>query len=52
MKGGVLIGIILVTVVVWVVDGSAPTKVAELPQLHYGVWKVRPHSRSVPAYQS
>lgn len=50
-----LIGIILVTVVVWVVDGSAPTKVAELPQLHYGVWKVRPHysgCRPVPAYQS
>lgn len=37
MKGGVLAGIVLITLTVWVADGSGPTALAEVPHLHYGV---------------
>lgn len=37
MKGGVLAGIVLITLTVWVVDGSGPAAFAEVPHLQYGV---------------
>lgn len=37
VKGGVLAGIVLITVVVWVVDQDGPAHIAEVPHLQYGV---------------
>jgi MFS superfamily sulfate permease-like transporter len=37
VKGGVLAGIVLITLVVWVVDQDGPAHIAEIPHLQYGV---------------
>lgn len=37
MKGGVLAGIVLITLTVWAADGSGPTAIAHFPHLQYGV---------------
>jgi len=49
VKGGVLAGIVLITVIVWFVDHDGPSEIFSIPNLQYGVTRnidLRPSSLS------